>query len=65
MVIKKAGPKYFFCSVCTCAYVVRAKSNRITLGPSPNHVSMCIIRLGFLLLEVFVCIDPLGNQIRR
>ena len=40
MVARRAGRKCFPCSVCVCARVVRAKPNRVTLGPSPNHVSV-------------------------
>ena len=61
MVAKRMRRKYFFCSICACACVVGAKSNKIILGPSPNHASICTVRPGFLLLEVFVCINLLGN----
>ena len=65
MVARRAGRKCFPCSVYACDRVVGANPNRVTLGPSPNHTSMRIVRPGFLLLEVFVCINPLGNRIRR
>ena len=65
MVARKAGRKCFLYSVCACARVVGAKPNRVILGPSSNHASMRIIRPGFSLLEVFICINPLGDRIRR
>ena len=51
--------------MCVCACVVRAKPNRITLGPSPNYASACTVWPDFLLLKVFICMDPLGDWIRR
>ena len=65
MVARRAGRKRFPCSVCACARVVGAKPNWVTMGPSPNHTSIRTVRPGFLLLEVFVCMDPLGDRIRR
>ena len=40
MVIKKTEQKYFFHIMCVCAYIVRAKLNRVTLEPSPNYASI-------------------------
>ena len=40
MVTRRAGRKYFFCSIYMCAYVVGAKPNRVTLEPSFNHASV-------------------------
>ena len=61
MVARRAGRKCFLCNICECARVANAKPNRITLGPSSNHASVRIIRPGFLLLEVFICMNPLGD----
>ena len=65
MVTRRVGRKYFFCSMYICAYIVGAKPDRVTVGPSPNYAIVYTVRPGFLLLEIFVCINLLGDRIRQ